>query len=168
MNAREFLSVGASISTRILDIPDLLLNKQQTYYWRPQYFKFMFYSLRVIVGVGAAMIPFAIFYSTTMALIISAMVSLSTTVDAIFAPKDKWQLYSRASDQLWVLQIRESGQYDQYKDRIEEILRTEGAEVDMINSLQAMLNDIKDRASAAPAVPGTGRLEVTPEMVPRS
>jgi hypothetical protein len=113
------------------------------YYRSGLAFRWLYYSLRLIAGLAAALLPFTISYSQFYATFLSDAIALATAVDTIFAPKERAKIYSRATDLLWVAQVKEQGRYEQYKDRIEQIMKTESEDLSLLIDVKEMLERIE-------------------------
>ncbi len=147
-------------------VESILKAQHERYVNNAALFKYLYYTLRLWAGLAATFLPFIVPYSQITVSILAASVALATALDTIFVPRDKWKLYSKASDLLWVEQVRERGEYDKYKDRIAEILRTEEAGLGLQTGLQEMLDQIKKQrrqsseytAGSKPVKPKRGQI----------
>lgn len=61
----------------------------------------------------------------------------------MFNPKDKWQLYSRATDLLAVETLEREGAYTKYDSQINIILKTETAGLERLVSVDELIRDIQ-------------------------
>lgn len=65
-----------------------------------------------------------------------------TVLDTVPSPKDRWALFSRASDILALAQIKSKGDYEQHKEAIDAILSTENAALLQVIGLQELLDRV--------------------------
>jgi hypothetical protein len=130
-------------------IESVLDNRHASYAKKAELFKNLSYGFRVSAGLSAALLPFIVAYSQIAATGLAVIVAVVTVLDTVFVPKDKWKIYSRASDRLWVEQVRARGEYDKYKNHIDEILKTEAADLELLTGLQEMLDQIKKQQPPA-------------------
>jgi hypothetical protein len=100
--------------------------------------------------VSATLLPFVVAFSQIFATALAAIVAVVTILDTIFVPREKWKLYSRTSDRMWVEQIRARGEYEKYKDRIEEILSAESENIEFQTGLKEMLDQIQKQQHQTP------------------
>jgi len=132
-------------------IEDELNRKHAAYVKKAIFFKYLYYTTRIVAGLAAALLPFIVPYSQILSTIVAAIVAIVTVFDTVLVPRDKWKLFSRTSDQLWLRQVQERGEYEKYKDRIDEILRAEAEDLQALASLQDVLDQLKKQG----ATPGT-------------
>jgi hypothetical protein len=131
-------------------MPEALTARHQKYADDAEFYKRAYYASRVLAGLGACLLPFIVPYSQIGATILAGIVAVVTVLDTIYVPRDQWKRCSMASNRLWVEEIRERGEYEKYKARIEEILRAESEELQLLIGLQQMLDQIKGQKNAPP------------------
>jgi Protein of unknown function (DUF4231) len=110
----------------------------------------LYYSLRVIAGLCAGLLPFVVASNPSLATGLSIAIVVATTFDLIFNPKDKWQLYSRATDFLTVEQIKREGHYAEYEGMIQILVNTESAKLERLMGMDEMLQKIRKPDAGKP------------------
>ena len=111
----------------VTDVDHLINDKHKEYVTKAIFYSALYYTTRVVAGLSAALLPFIVGHSQLWATILAIVVAVVTVFDSVFAPKDRWALYSKATDLLALATIRAQGTYDKNKDAIDTILQTESA-----------------------------------------
>ena len=70
----------------------------------------------------------------------SVSIVIGTVIDFILKPKDRWEIYSKATDLIAVGIAKKQGDYEENKDLLDLILETESSEFDNLVNL----NDLKN------------------------
>ena len=105
----------------------LIRQKHEEYKAAAKIHRALYYSLRLIASLCAGLLPFVVGSHTFLATMLSVAIVVTTGIDMIFVPKDKWQLYSRATDLLTVEVMKRAGNFDQYQSAIDILVATETA-----------------------------------------
>lgn len=108
-----------------------------TYFW-------MYYCTRLVAALGAGLIPFVVTSSPRIATTLSIIVVLATTIDLVFSPKDKLQLYSKAVDLLTIAGIKSSGKYELYKDALEILVTTNRESLERLSDLENVIKKVQE------------------------
>lgn len=94
-----------------------------------------------VLGIAT---PFLIPYDTIIAQLSSIAVVVLISFDQIFRPKEKWALYSKATDLLQLQLFKMSGAYESNKEVIETIINTEAQILSTVPDLKEVLQQVKD------------------------
>lgn len=122
----------------------LIERKHAEYIRHAVTFRWVYFATRLAAGLSAALIPFMLGRYDEIATGLSVTVAIATVVDLVFAPKDRWTLYSKASDLLTVAKIRALGHYDDAsRELIEVLLSTESAALQQVMNLDEMVRQIE-------------------------
>jgi hypothetical protein len=97
----------------------------------------IYYSTRTVAALCSALLPFTVGAHPTVATILAIVVAITVALDSVFIPRDRWQLYSKATDLLAIAEFKVIGQYEQYKELLDIITATEDTKL-------ARLVDLKD------------------------
>ena len=109
----------------------------------------LFYDLtRLSAGLGAGLLPFTL-QSPPVPTIISAVIVVTTVLDVVFNPKNRWGLYSQATDLIALAMLKSSGHYDKLGEPFSVILRTEEAIGQTVTNLEDMVKRIKSPQAEA-------------------
>ncbi len=76
----------------------IMREKYREYQSGSKRYRFLYYSIRLLAGLSAALLPFVIGSLQVVATVLSAVVIVCTVFDIVLDPKSKWALYSRATD----------------------------------------------------------------------
>jgi hypothetical protein len=88
-------------------------------------------------------LPFVISSVPPLATGLSIAVVIVTALDLVFNPKDKWQLYSRATDLLAVESLKREGSYTEYQNLIDVIVKTETAGLERLVSVDELVKSVQ-------------------------
>ena len=125
-------------------------DKHQEYVVGARRYQALYYATRLVSGLCAGLLPFALrdadprlpFYQSVPTLLSLAVV-VATVFDLVFGPKDKWALYSKATDLMAIARIRAAGRYEEYAESLELILNTETALLQQVMNLGEMVGKIE-------------------------
>lgn len=121
----------------------IIQHKHDEYTGATKRYRALYYVFRVIAGLSAGLLPFVIASHPNVATGLSIMIVIITAMDLVFNPKDKWQLYSRATDLLAVETLKREGSYAEYRSLIDIILKTETAALERLVSVDELIKDVR-------------------------
>jgi hypothetical protein len=106
-------------------------------------YRAVYYCSRIAAGLCAGLLPFVVSTQPNVATGLAIAVVAVTVLDLVFSPKDKWQLYSRATDLLAVEIMKQEGSYEQYRRMIDVIVKTETASLQRLISIDEIVSSIQ-------------------------
>lgn len=124
-------------------VENLISEKYKEYRRGSQKYRILYYLLRSIAGLSAALLPFVVSNNTTIATGLSLAIVITTVIDLIFNPKDQWQLNSEATDNLTVEKLKKDGKYEEYQKLIDILVKTESAKLQRLIGQKALLDEIQ-------------------------
>jgi hypothetical protein len=127
-------------------IEELIRSKHAEYYFKYRLFASLYYLTRFSAVLCAGLLPFVVNSNTQISTGLSITVVVATAIDLVISPKDKFQLYSRASDLLALAQVKLNPAYKKNKEAIEVLLGTEEASVSKLTDLDEVLNKVRSIA----------------------
>jgi Protein of unknown function (DUF4231) len=107
-------------------------------------YRFLYYLLRLLAGLSAALLPFVVSSVPTIATALSIIIVITTVIDMIFNPRDRWKLYSRAADLLTIERLKRSGEYLGYESLLSLLTTTESAKLESLVTLEDVTKKAKD------------------------
>ena len=110
-----------------------------------------YYCTRVVAGLGSALLPFVVTSHQQIATVLAVSVAVTVALDSIFKPRDKWQLYSKATDLLASAEMKRTGEYEKYKDQLDILMATEAAKLERLVDLKDLLKEAEIAASHSAA-----------------
>ena len=131
-------------------VQDLVREKHAAYYRAGIYYKFLYYGTRLVAGLCAGILPFVVSSMPAVATGLSITIVVVTIFDTVFNPKEKWKTMSRATDLLYVAELKRQGKYEEFKEALTVILSAE--EQQMLQLLG--LDEVIKKAQATPPVSG--------------
>lgn len=117
--------------------------KQGEYANKASIFKLAHYSSLSLGAALGIVTPFLIPNYPVMAQVTSVAVVFVISFDQIFKPKEKWSLYSKATDLLQLQLFKKSGTYEQNKEIIDTIINTEAQILITVPGLNEVLQQVK-------------------------
>ena len=120
--------------------------KHQEYYDAGVRYRFLYYSTRIIGGLAAGILPFVVYPSPAVATGLSIVIVVMTVVDTVFAPKENWKTNSRASDLLYIADLKKDGKYKEYKEQLDIILSKEDQQMLQLLGLDEVIKKAKNTA----------------------
>jgi hypothetical protein len=137
-------------------------SKHQEYFENAKFYKRLYYASRLSAGFAAVLLPFVVPYSPAATILLSVIVAFVTVADTIVAPRERWRLNGTASNRLWLEEVKQSGDYEKYKNAIDQIMQTEDEDFKLAVSLKGLMDDIAKQDAAAkvqaePAAPKVGQ-----------
>ena len=94
----------------------------------------MYYALRLTAGLSAGLLPFVVSTSPPVATALSIVIVIVTVLDMVYNPKQRWGLFSRASDLMTVERLRLTGEIEGYEALLSQVAATEAAKLDALVS----------------------------------
>jgi len=88
-------------------------------------YRCLYYATRLVAAGSAGLLPFFVFKVPIVATALSVLIVTAAVVDSVWSPLNKWKTYSRASDLLYVAQLKRPRKYDELKTSIDVIIETE-------------------------------------------
>lgn len=117
--------------------------KRQSYFTSASRYKLLYYSVRLLVGVAAGLLPFFVTWNSGAAVFLSVLVVVGTVLDSVFTPHAKWKTFSRASDLLFLFEAKASSEYDRFAEAIDVILETESKAVSELLDVNSLVETVK-------------------------
>lgn len=135
-----------SLTPPTTDIDRMINDKHHEYLKKARLYSKLYYTTRILAGVSAAILPFIIGKSQTWATILAIIIAVLTVFDSVFSPKDKWVLYSKATDMLSLAMMKARGEYEMNKEIVDVILQTETGNLQQLVGLQELLERVEKQA----------------------
>lgn len=129
---------------------DRIKKKHDEYYRLARRFRFLYYSTRLAAGLSAGVLPFVISSMPGVATVLSIVVVVITVVDTVFSPKERWKTYSRATDLLYVAQLKKAGKFDEFEEALKIILTTEEQQTFQLLGLDEVIETARKAGDAHP------------------
>lgn len=124
------------------EVKQLVALKQGEYAKKARLFNIIHYT-SLTLGAGLGIItPFIIPKLPDLAQLTSIAVVALISFDQIYKPKEKWALYSKATDLMQLQIFKKMGVYDKNKDLIDTILSTESQILSTIPGLNEVLKQV--------------------------
>jgi hypothetical protein len=60
-------------------------------------------------------------------------------IDSVFGPKDRWAVYSKATDLLAIAQLKASGQHEKWEIALKAIEQTEAAALKQLGGIRDLI-----------------------------
>lgn len=123
---------------------ELLINsKHDEYNARCKKYRILYYVTRLAAGLGAALLPFFVSANPRVATGLSLLVLIAVVFDQVFNPKDKWALYSKATDLLMKARLRAQGQYEKHGESLKILEQIEDATLANLSSVEELLAKVR-------------------------
>lgn len=123
---------------------DLIRRKHTQYVRASAVNRILYYCFRLVAALSACLLPFVVASSPVIATGLSITIVVSTAFDLVLNPKDKWKIYSRASDLLTVERLKQEGDYPRYEALVSVLLSTENALLERLVDIDQLLKQIKE------------------------
>lgn len=125
------------------DGPERLVGlKHDEYFRSAKRYQTVYYMTRICAGLSAGILPFLVRSSPNAAIFFSVLIVVATVADSVFAPKDLWSLYSKATDLLATAQLKRSGRYEKWEADLKIIEETESAALRRLG-IQQLLEQLR-------------------------
>lgn len=125
------------------EVKALIRLKQTEYTKQAHIFRVFHYFLMVAAALLSITTPFLIPIQPVIAQITSVIVVLLLSIDQIFKPRERWALYSKATDLIQLQLFKVSGAYDANKEIIDTIITTESQILNTVPALNEVLQQVK-------------------------
>lgn len=122
--------------------------KHNQYTAAAKFYRFLYYSTRLIGGLCAAILPFVVSSNPSVATCFSIAIAVTVVIDMVFSPKERWKSYSRATDLLFVADLKRRGQMDEFQEQINIILSTEDQQLLDLLELDKVIRNQKSGSDA--------------------
>jgi len=126
------------IVKKLVDLKQGEYSKKAVFYKRLHYVSL---TIGAVLGIAT---PFLIPNYPIFAQLSSIAVVAIISFDQIYRPKEKWALYSKATDLLQLQLFKMSGAYESNKEVIETIMNTEAQILSTVPDLNEVLQQVKE------------------------
>lgn len=137
-----------SFTGALNDAERMIEGKHQEYLTKARLYSILYYVTRLVTGLSAALLPFVVGKSQSWASILAVIVAVLTVIDAVFSPKDRWVLFSKATDMVSLAKMKAKGEYETNKEIVDLILQTETGNLQQLVSLQELIEQTKRAAKS--------------------
>jgi len=127
----HFKDHGGSVADAVVqkeippEVKKLVALKQSEYAKKANTFRMLHYILLSWGAILGILTPILIPALPYIAQWVSVAVVVVISIDQIFRPKDKWSLYSKATDLIQLQLFKKAGVYEENKELIDTIINTE-------------------------------------------
>jgi hypothetical protein len=128
----------------------LVVAKHNEYFRAAKRYRRLYYATRLCAGLSAGFLPFVVRSSPDTAIFLSILVVTATVIDSVFAPKDRWALYSKATDLLAVAQLKASGQHEKWEAALKAIEQTEAAALKQLGGIRDLIDQGRHESKRHP------------------
>ncbi|OUJ66854.1 hypothetical protein BXP70_28980 [Hymenobacter crusticola] len=121
--------------------------KMKEYHRSGMIYQIIYYSTRLLAALAAGLLPFLVgkpenvLWSQTLSIVIVIV----TVVDSVFNPREKWIMYSNASDALSEATLKQDPDYIANQEAIKKILDTESAKLNHTVTLEEVVDKVGDK-----------------------
>lgn len=129
---------------------ELVVAKHNEYFRAAKAYRRLYYATRLGAGLSAGFLPFVVRGSPDTAIFLSILVVVATVVDSVFSPKDRWALYSKATDLLASEQLRASGHHEEWQAALRAIEQTESAALKQLGGIRDLIDQGRRDAKRLP------------------
>lgn len=135
-------------------VDKLVTTRHASYYNQANAHALFYYILRVTAGLAAGALPFAVVTGCeAFAITLSLVVMVTTVLDLVFNPKDRWLLFSGANRSLTRARLDAEDQYEPNRKVLDIVLATEAGILRHIMNADDLLNQVRrpdDRSESDP------------------
>jgi len=125
----------------------LVEEKHLEYVEKAKRYAAFYYTTRLLAGLSAAILPFTVGHTElqSVSTALSVIIVVVTVFDLVFSPKDRWALFSKATDILSVAKAKtlDEAEYLKYKDALDTLLNTESANLAQVINLNDLVSKIE-------------------------
>ena len=125
------------------DAEHLINQKHDDYNSLCNKYRRLYYCTRLAAGLGAALLPFFVAISSTIASGLSILILVAVVFDQVFNPREKWSLYSKATDLLTMARLKASGEYAKYEEFLKVLEEVEHRSLGSLSSVNDLLERIR-------------------------
>ena len=127
---------------------ELIAHKHREYSRGATTARLLYYATRWTSGVAAIGMALAVLEATGptlkfLGLLCSALILLGTLVDTIHDPKGRWKLFSSATEQLALADLRRRGEYPKYREQLRILRETENAKLGKLTDLAHVVDSVR-------------------------
>lgn len=126
--------------------------KHVEYVEKARRYSLFYYVTRLVAGLSAGILPFTVGRIEWQAWSIglSVAIVIITVFDLVFTPKDRWVLFSKATDLLTIAKVKALGEveYAKYSVALDTLLNTESANLAQVINLNDLVSKIDTAARA--------------------
>jgi hypothetical protein len=131
------------------DPKDRIQKKHNEYYAAARRYQLLYYTTRLVAGLCAGILPFVISTAPAVAISLSIAIVVATVIDTIFGPRERWRSLSRATDLLYVTDLKKQGKYEEFAESLKIILTTEDQQMLELLGLNDVIRKAKESAERA-------------------
>lgn len=125
----------------------LVEEKHFEYVEKAKRYAVFYYTTRLLAGLSAAILPFTVGHTNlqSVSTALSVIIVVVTVFDLVFAPKDRWALFSKATDLLSLAKAKalDEAEYTKYKEALDTLLNTESANLAQVINLNDLVSKIE-------------------------
>ena len=125
---------------------DRIRKKHNQYYIAGRRYRFLYYATRLIGGLCAGTLPFVVYSAPTIATSLSIVIVVVTVADAVFSPKELWKSNSRASDLLYIADLKRQGKFKEFEEALNVILTNEDEQMLRLMGLDEVMKKAQSAA----------------------
>jgi hypothetical protein len=114
--------------------------KHKEYFRSAKRYRRLYYATRLCAGLSAGFLPFVVRSSPDTAIFLSFLIVIATVVDSVFSPKDRWAVFSKATDLLAAEQLRATGEHEKWQTALNTIERTESAVLKQLGGIRDFID----------------------------
>ncbi len=129
-------------------VEKLIKDKHLEYNRKAGRYACLYYFTRLTAGLSAGVLPFVVRSFPDVAMMLSVTVVIAIVFDFVFNPKDRWALFSQASNLLALAELKARGEYDDYKDLLDIITRTEGSKLSRLTDINDLVKTIEQTGTS--------------------
>jgi len=118
---------------------DVVLEKHRNYMKLSRVNCIAYYSTRVTAGLCSALLPFVVGKDSGTATGLAIAVAVLVIGDSVFKPRERWQLYSKATDLLAIEEAKLAGYYGSTKNLFDVLVATEAMKFDRLSDLKDII-----------------------------
>lgn len=131
------------------DPRDRIRKKHNEYYAAARLYRLLYYTTRLVAGLCAGILPFVISTAPAVAISLSIAIVIATVLDTVFVPRERWKSLSRATDLLYVADLKKQGKFEEFAESLKIILTTEDEQMLELLGLDDVIQKAKDSAERA-------------------
>jgi hypothetical protein len=137
-----------SLPPKSQTLGDFMRKRHQKYANLARVNAFVYYATRLTAGGCAALLPFTVGSRPQLSTVLAISVALTIVVDSVFKPRERWQLYSKATDLLALEELKLQGKYEEYKSMLDIFFATESAKLERLVDVKELVDQV-NKASGA-------------------
>ena len=131
-------------------LEDVIREKHNEYYRGARRYRILYYVTRLAGGLAAGVLPFVISSAPDIATGLAMAIVIITVLDTVFSPKERWKTMSRATDLLFLAQVKKLNlRTDEFMTQINIILSTEDRQILTLLGLEDVIGKAKDTKNPA-------------------